>query len=106
MKELDPHVLKCVKDANGNHVIQKSIERVASERLGLISAFRGNVDDPYSSVWMSRTSAMFRVPTEDQIRPLMDELWKYMINLMQGEFGLRTLYKFPHTTAIKIGAPG
>jgi hypothetical protein len=28
VKELEGHVLKCIKDQNGNHVIQKVIEQV------------------------------------------------------------------------------
>ena len=28
VKELEGHVMKCVKDQNGNHVIQKCIERI------------------------------------------------------------------------------
>lgn len=36
--------MRCVRDQNGNHVIQKCIECVPSERIGfIISAFRGQV---------------------------------------------------------------
>ncbi|KIJ69377.1 hypothetical protein HYDPIDRAFT_80004 [Hydnomerulius pinastri MD-312] len=88
VKELDPHVLKCVKDANGNHVIQKLIERVSSDRLGFVQSFRGNVYDlsthPYGCRVLQRC---FEHLPEDQTRPLMDELHKYMINLMQDQFG-------------------
>ncbi|KAL4067648.1 armadillo-type protein [Scleroderma citrinum] len=88
VKELDPHVLKCVKDANGNHVIQKLIERVSPERLGFVAAFRGNVYDlsthPYGCRVLQRC---FEHLPEEQTRPLMDELHKYMINLMQDQFG-------------------
>lgn len=88
VKELDPHVLKCVKDANGNHVIQKLIERVSSDRLGFVNTFRGNVYDlsthPYGCRVLQRC---FEHLPEDQTRPLMDELHKYMINLMQDQFG-------------------
>ena len=42
--ELDGHVLKCVKDQNGNHVVQKCIECVNSMLLQfIIDAFRGQV---------------------------------------------------------------
>ncbi|KIM65290.1 hypothetical protein SCLCIDRAFT_113342 [Scleroderma citrinum Foug A] len=88
VKELDPHVLKCVKDANGNHVIQKLIERVSPDRLGFVTAFRGNVYDlsthPYGCRVLQRC---FEHLPEEQTRPLMDELQKYMINLMQDQFG-------------------
>ena len=42
--ELDGHVLKCVKDQNGNHVVQKCIECVEAPHLQfIIDAFRGQV---------------------------------------------------------------
>ena len=42
--ELDGHVLKCVKDQNGNHVVQKCIECVDAAHLQfIINAFRGQV---------------------------------------------------------------
>jgi pumilio RNA-binding family len=88
VKELDPHVLKCVKDANGNHVIQKLIERVSTDRLGFVQFFRGNVYDlsthPYGCRVLQRC---FEHLPDEQTRPLMDELHKYMINLMQDQFG-------------------
>lgn len=42
--ELDGHVLKCVKDQNGNHVVQKCIECVDPKQLQfIIDAFKGQV---------------------------------------------------------------
>jgi pumilio RNA-binding family len=36
--------MKCVRDQNGNHVIQKCIESVPAEKIGFIfSAFCGEV---------------------------------------------------------------
>jgi mRNA-binding protein PUF3 len=44
VEELQVDVLKCVKDQNGNHVVQKAIERVPSEHIQfVIEAFRGQV---------------------------------------------------------------
>lgn len=44
VKELEKDVLNLVKDQNGNHVIQKAIERVPAEHIQfIIDAFRGNV---------------------------------------------------------------
>lgn len=44
VRELDGHVMKCVRDQNGNHVIQKCIESVPAEKIGFIfSAFCGEV---------------------------------------------------------------
>ncbi|KAJ3489071.1 hypothetical protein NLI96_g2381 [Meripilus lineatus] len=88
VKELDGSVLRCVKDANGNHVIQKLIERVAPERLGFVTAFRGSVYElsthPYGCRVLQR--CLEYLP-EDQTRPLLDELHKYAINLMQDQYG-------------------
>ena len=42
--ELDGFVMKCVRDQNGNHVIQKSIERVPQDRIQfIILAFFGQI---------------------------------------------------------------
>lgn len=102
-------MLKCVKDANGNHVcpttlscltlsrlltclqvVQKLIERVPADRLSFISAFKGSVFElsthPYGCRVLQRC---FEHLGEEQTRPLMDELHKYIINLMQDQFGVR-----------------
>ena len=43
-KELDGNVLKCVKDQNGNHVVQKCIESIDPVHLSFITdAFNGQV---------------------------------------------------------------
>ncbi len=44
-RELDGNVLKCVRDQNGNHVVQKCIESVAPEHLQfIVDAFHGQVN--------------------------------------------------------------
>jgi pumilio RNA-binding family len=44
VRELDGNIMRCVRDQNGNHVIQKCIECVPTEYLGfVVSAFRGQV---------------------------------------------------------------
>jgi mRNA-binding protein PUF3 len=44
VKELEKDVLLCVRDQNGNHVIQKAIERVPPEHIQfIIEAFKGHV---------------------------------------------------------------
>lgn len=43
-QELEGHILKCVKDQNGNHVIQKAIERIPfPTALFMVEAFQGKV---------------------------------------------------------------
>ena len=70
-------------------VIQKLIERVAPERLVFVQAFRGNVYElsthPYGCRVLQRC---FEHLKEEQTRPLLDELHKYTINLMQDQFGV------------------
>ena len=42
--ELDGSIMKCIRDQNGNHVIQKCIECVPQDRIQfIISAFYGQV---------------------------------------------------------------
>ena len=36
VEELQVDVLKCVKDQNGNHVVQKAIERVPTEHIQFV----------------------------------------------------------------------
>ncbi|CAA7041729.1 unnamed protein product [Microthlaspi erraticum] len=44
VKELDGHVMRCVRDQNGNHVVQKCIECVPEENIEfVISTFFGQV---------------------------------------------------------------
>ena len=44
MKELEHQVLKCVKDQNGNHVIQKAIQWIPLEHISfIINAFTNQV---------------------------------------------------------------
>jgi mRNA-binding protein PUF3 len=44
VKELEKDVLKTVQDQNGNHVIQKVVERVPFEHMHVIvEAFKGNI---------------------------------------------------------------
>lgn len=44
VKELDGCVIKCVKDQNGNHVVQKCVENVPPEHLQfIIDAFKDHV---------------------------------------------------------------
>ena len=48
VRELDGHVLKCVKDQNGNHVVQKCIECVDPSSLQfIIGAFQAQVFSRY-----------------------------------------------------------
>ncbi|KAG2241434.1 hypothetical protein Bca52824_096581 [Brassica carinata] len=53
VKELDGSVLKCVHDQNGNHVIQKCIERLPQDCIQfIISSFYGKVLALSTHLWM------------------------------------------------------
>lgn len=73
--------------------MQKLIERVPAERLSFIPAFKGSVFElsthPYGCRVLQRC---FEHLSEEQTRPLMDELHKYIINLMQDQFGVRPIF--------------
>ncbi|KAJ3285843.1 mRNA binding protein puf3 [Borealophlyctis nickersoniae] len=102
VKELDGNVLKCVKDQNGNHVIQKAIERVPAEHIKfIIDAFHGQVyalaTHPYGCRVIQR---IFEHCTDDETvgspfnnqniispKPLLEELHRYTINLIQDQYG-------------------
>lgn len=44
VEELDGHVMRCVRDQNGNHVVQKCIECVPEEHIQfIVSTFFGQV---------------------------------------------------------------
>ena len=44
IQELDGYIMQCVHDQNGNHVIQKCIESVPTEKIKfIISSFTGQV---------------------------------------------------------------
>ena len=70
--------------------MQKLIERVPAERLSFIPAFKGSVFELSTHTYGCRVlQRCFEHLGEEQTRPLMDELHKYIINLMQDQFGVR-----------------
>lgn len=106
VREIEGDVMRCVKDANGNHVsmfalrfrttcltslkvIQKIIERVPPDLLEFVTVFQGNVYDlathPYGCRVLQRC---FEYLHDSQTRPLIDELHKYTTQLMQDQFGV------------------
>eukprot|EP00939_MAST-03C_sp_MAST-3C-sp1_P000944 g944.t1 len=89
-QELRPHVKRCVKNQNANHVIQKCIENVESpEKDFIIDTFVGEVYDfathPYGCRVIQRIleycSAM------SQTKALMREIEKAATALMQDMYG-------------------
>jgi pumilio RNA-binding family len=83
---LDAFQLTCCSSFK---VIQKLVECVSPDRLGFVHSFQGNVYDlashPYGCRVLQR--CLENLPDE-YTRPLMEELHKYTINLMQNQFGV------------------
>ncbi|KAG8733600.1 mRNA binding protein puf3, partial [Ceratobasidium sp. 414] len=76
VQEIDVDVMRCVKDANRNHVIQKLIEQVSLNFWVLSCRSRGMF-----TTWPPIHTAA------PQTRPLIDKLHKYTTQLMQDQFG-------------------
>lgn len=104
--ELEPHILGCVKDENGNHVrtcqsslkygcftfrqvIQKLVEVVPPDFLRFIYQFRGMVFDLARHSHGCRVlQRCFEHLPEDLVRPLLDEVLFHSVALMQDQFGV------------------
>ncbi|KAJ3266398.1 mRNA binding protein puf3 [Chytriomyces hyalinus] len=107
--ELDGNVLKCVKDQNGNHVIQKALERIQGEHIQfIIEAFHGQVyalaTHPYGCRVIQRIFEHCGDESGPQLTayaPLIEELHRYTINLIQDQYGN---YVIQHV--LERGKPG
>ena len=89
MKELENQVLKCVKDQNGNHVIQKAIERVPAEHIQfIINAFTGQVQSlathPYGCRVIQRMLEHCEEPARSSI---LQELHACSLSLIVDQYG-------------------
>uniref|UniRef100_A0AAQ4R807 PUM-HD domain-containing protein n=1 Tax=Gasterosteus aculeatus aculeatus TaxID=481459 RepID=A0AAQ4R807_GASAC len=89
VRELDGHVLKCVKDQNGNHVVQKCIECVQPQALQfIIEAFQGQVfvlsTHPYGCRVIQR---ILEHCTQEQTLPILEELHQHSEQLGQDQYG-------------------
>ena len=89
LQELDGNVLKCVKDQNGNHVVQKCIETVEASRLQfIIDAFSGQVYNlsthPYGCRVIQR---ILEHCSAEQTAPVLEELHTHIEALIQDQYG-------------------
>jgi mRNA-binding protein PUF3 len=89
VQELGKDVLKAVRDQNGNHVIQKAIERVPMEHIGfIIEAFRGQVGPlavhPYGCRVIQRLLEFCEEPAK---RFIMQELHAEGSRLIADQYG-------------------
>lgn len=89
VKELEADVLKCVKDQNGNHVVQKAIERVPTEHIQfIIEAFRGQVHvlatHPYGCRVIQRILEYCQPRDQERV---LEELHQCASNLITDQYG-------------------
>ncbi|XP_077151696.1 pumilio homolog 1 isoform X14 [Ranitomeya variabilis] len=89
VRELDGHVLKCVKDQNGNHVVQKCIECVQPQSLQfIIDAFKSQVfalsTHPYGCRVIQR---ILEHCLPEQTLPILEELHQHTEQLVQDQYG-------------------
>ena len=92
VRELEDHVLKCVKDQNGNHLEQKSIEAVGqsnpNELCKIIDSFHGEIyklsTHPYGCRVIQR---ILEFCVESQTNIVLDELHMKIESLVQDQYG-------------------
>ena len=89
VKELENGVLKCVKDQNGNHVIQKAIERVPAQHIQfIISAFHDQVQRLATHSYGCRVIQRMLEHCEESARQsILKELHGCVATLIIDQFG-------------------
>lgn len=89
VKELEKDVLSCVKDQNGNHVIQKAIERVPAEHIQfIINAFTGQVQALATHSYGCRVIQRMLEYCEEPTRTaVLQELHACTMSLIVDQFG-------------------
>jgi pumilio RNA-binding family len=90
VSELDGNVMRCVRDQNGNHVIQKCIECVPPDRIHfIISAFDNQVvvlsTHPYGCRVIQRV--LEHCTDEQKQRGIMEEILRSTCILAQDQYG-------------------
>lgn len=89
VRELEPEILKCVKDQNGNHVVQKAIERVPTAHIQfIIEAFKGQVHTlathPYGCRVIQR---ILEYCSEQDQASVLEELFACVSTLITDQYG-------------------
>lgn len=89
VRELQYDVHRCVKDQNGNHVVQKAIERVPAEHIQfIIDAFHGRVQEfcthPYGCRVIQRMLEYCDIATRSAV---LQELHACASSLIPDQFG-------------------
>lgn len=89
IKELHGNVIRCVRDQNGNHVIQKVIESVPPHHVQfIVDAFTDKTLElsthPYGCRVIQR---LLEFCETRQKNPLMDEIVRYTLDLAMDQYG-------------------
>ncbi|CDW53657.1 Maternal protein pumilio [Trichuris trichiura] len=85
-QELDGHILKCVKDQNGNHVVQKIIETVDPENLQcVIDSFVFALST--HSYGCRVIQRILEHCTPEQKKPILDEIHQHIRGLVTDQYG-------------------
>ena len=89
IKEIRPHVLQCVKDQNGNHVVQKALERIPLEHIQfIVDAFVGQVSSLATHTYGCRViQRMLEHCRADTQRLILEELFAAGAALVQDQYG-------------------
>jgi len=87
--ELRPHVLKCIEDQNGNHVIQKCFETIPPEKLQfIVNEVIKNINQlafhPYGCRVIQR---ILEYSTPDETSPILKSLMGSIILLCECQYG-------------------
>ncbi|TXG69581.1 hypothetical protein EZV62_004516 [Acer yangbiense] len=86
--ELDGHVMRCVRDQNGNHVIQKCIECHYRENSIYYLRFpRSFCHAFYSSLWLLCHSVLEHCSNQLQCQCIVDEILESACALAQDQYG-------------------
>ena len=88
-EELAPYFEKCIEDQNGNHVIQKIIERLQpGEDNGIYDVVLNNIHDFSVHQYGCRViQKLFNQCDEEQKDNLLDGIYKSIIELCQDQYG-------------------
>lgn len=87
--ELSNYFAKCIEDQNGNHVIQKLIERLhPGEKSGIYDVVLANIFDLSIHQYGCRViQKLFNQCDEEQKERLLEEIYKNVIELCQDQYG-------------------
>jgi pumilio RNA-binding family len=86
--ELDGHVIKCVRDQNANHVIQKCIECIPMEKIQfIITAFKGQVASLSTHPYGCRVIQRVLEHCSDDLQCIVDEILESAYVLVQDQYG-------------------